>query len=103
MKSKQIFNVAVSFIIIVCAFIFEDYVLCGRIEDYVYEDGKSNVIVANRNAGKQVALTFDDGPCQRYTGEILDILKEHDAKATFFVILCYLLQSLPSGLNIFYP
>lgn len=50
------------------------------------EDYKSGVVAANRNAGKLVALTFDDGPCQRYTGEILDILKEHDAKATFFVI-----------------
>ncbi len=34
--------------------------------------------------GKKVYLTFDDGPSV-YTGEILDILKEHGAKATFFV------------------
>ncbi len=32
-----------------------------------------------------IYLTFDDGPSAR-TGEILDILKEKDAKATFFVI-----------------
>ena len=32
-----------------------------------------------------VYLTFDDGPSPR-TGEILDILKKHDVKATFFVI-----------------
>lgn len=30
-------------------------------------------------------LTFDDGP-SRYTEEVLDILAEHGAKATFFVI-----------------
>lgn len=36
-------------------------------------------------AGKQVYLTFDDGPSKN-TGEILDILKEYDVKATFFVI-----------------
>ena len=30
-------------------------------------------------------LTFDDGPSAR-TGEILDVLKEKDAKATFFVV-----------------
>ena len=35
---------------------------------------------------KVVALTFDDGPWENTTAEILDILKENDAKATFFVI-----------------
>lgn len=34
---------------------------------------------------KTVYLTFDDGPTTR-TGEILDILKKYDVKATFFVI-----------------
>lgn len=34
---------------------------------------------------KLVALTFDDGPGQ-YTGKLLDALKEHNAKATFFVV-----------------
>lgn len=34
---------------------------------------------------KVVALTFDDGPT-KYTKEILEILKENDACATFFVI-----------------
>ena len=32
-----------------------------------------------------IYLTFDDGPSPR-TGEILDVLKEKDVKATFFVI-----------------
>ena len=35
---------------------------------------------------KRIALTFDDGPSDRYTGEILDILKEYGIKATFFVV-----------------
>lgn len=35
---------------------------------------------------KRVALTFDDGPHKKYTKEILDILKEYDIKATFFVV-----------------
>lgn len=34
---------------------------------------------------KLVALTFDDGP-SRYTGKLLDALKKHNAKATFFVV-----------------
>jgi len=39
----------------------------------------------NRDKNK-VALTFDDGPDVRYTAEILNILKKHDVKATFFLI-----------------
>ncbi|HTD23799.1 MAG TPA: polysaccharide deacetylase family protein [Terriglobales bacterium] len=34
----------------------------------------------------QVALTFDDGPDPNYTPKILDVLKQENAKATFFVI-----------------
>jgi peptidoglycan/xylan/chitin deacetylase (PgdA/CDA1 family) len=33
-----------------------------------------------------VALTFDDGPSKEYTEDILDILKEEGATATFFVL-----------------
>lgn len=36
--------------------------------------------------GKQVALTFDDGPDAMVTPKILDILKENDIKATFFIL-----------------
>lgn len=35
---------------------------------------------------KIVALTFDDGPDPRYTLPILDILKEYQAPATFFMV-----------------
>ena len=38
-------------------------------------------------AGNKVfALTFDDGPWPRSTRQILRILKQHDAKATFYVV-----------------
>lgn len=33
-----------------------------------------------------VALTFDDGPHQIYTAQLLDILEEHHAVATFFEV-----------------
>lgn len=36
--------------------------------------------------GPYVALTFDDGPSPAYTPKVLDILKRHNAKATFFVL-----------------
>jgi peptidoglycan/xylan/chitin deacetylase (PgdA/CDA1 family) len=35
--------------------------------------------------GNRIALTFDDGPNPPFTGQILDILEEHHAAATFFV------------------
>jgi peptidoglycan-N-acetylglucosamine deacetylase len=36
--------------------------------------------------GKEVIFTFDDGPDNRYTPEILDILKKENIKAAFFVL-----------------
>lgn len=35
---------------------------------------------------KLIAITFDDGPNPIYTPQILDLLKENQAKATFFVL-----------------
>jgi len=35
---------------------------------------------------KQISFTFDDGPDPRYTPQLLDMLKEFDVKATFFVL-----------------
>ena len=35
---------------------------------------------------KAVALTFDDGPSEPSTAQVLDALKRHGVKATFFVI-----------------
>ncbi len=34
----------------------------------------------------KIALTFDDGPDPAYTGKILDILKQKQAPATFFIV-----------------
>ncbi|MEC2343513.1 polysaccharide deacetylase family protein [Paenibacillus barengoltzii] len=35
---------------------------------------------------KAFALTFDDGPDPKYTPQLLDLLKRHGAKATFFLV-----------------
>jgi peptidoglycan/xylan/chitin deacetylase (PgdA/CDA1 family) len=37
-------------------------------------------------SSKMVALTFDDGPDPQFTPRILDVLKQYQAHATFFVI-----------------
>jgi peptidoglycan/xylan/chitin deacetylase (PgdA/CDA1 family) len=72
------------------------------VEEVTWNEG-SNVIaavpesspaVASKEEGlqipkvkkKYIALTFDDGPNDKTTNEILDILEDNEAKATFFVI-----------------
>lgn len=44
---------------------------------------KSKCKIEDQNT---IALTFDDGPHPQYTPDLLDVLKELDVKATFFVI-----------------
>lgn len=46
------------------------------------QQGNSGAVKAT----KQVALTFDDGPDSKYTPMVLDILKQYEVKATFFVV-----------------
>lgn len=49
--------------------------------------GCENLFVENLDTSdKSIALTFDDGPDPIYTMAILDILKEKDIKATFFLV-----------------
>lgn len=47
---------------------------------------KSMFIVHGPATSKRVCLTFDDGPHPELTPQILDTLKQFNAKATFFVI-----------------
>jgi peptidoglycan/xylan/chitin deacetylase (PgdA/CDA1 family) len=36
--------------------------------------------------GREVLVTFDDGPHPKFTPKLLDILKEHEIKGVFFVL-----------------
>ena len=47
--------------------------------------GKVSVSFAD-SGEKVIYLTFDDGPSDRVTPRILDVLKEENVKATFFII-----------------
>lgn len=40
----------------------------------------------------EVALTYDDGPNDPYTGQLMDVLARHQIRATFFVIGRYVKQ-----------
>ncbi|WP_301110170.1 polysaccharide deacetylase family protein [Sporosarcina sp.] len=44
------------------------------------------VEVTEKQVGKKVALTFDDGPDPKSTVRILETLEKYDAKATFFML-----------------
>jgi cellulose synthase/poly-beta-1,6-N-acetylglucosamine synthase-like glycosyltransferase/spore germination protein YaaH/peptidoglycan/xylan/chitin deacetylase (PgdA/CDA1 family) len=59
----------------------------GLISDEHYDTLPSAYIVQRYGAHPGlIALTFDDGPSPKFTKQILDILKEKHAPATFFVI-----------------
>jgi len=50
--------------------------------DIIYSTKKTNT----DNSSKKVYLTFDDGPTYVRTDEILDVLKQYNVKATFFIV-----------------
>jgi peptidoglycan-N-acetylglucosamine deacetylase len=43
------------------------------------------VLIRGPQEGNRVTLTFDDGPAEKFTEQILAILREHRVPATFFV------------------
>ena len=60
---------------------------------YIVKDNSGNetiqkrtVYVEKKQTGGIIYLTFDDGPSRSITPKVLDILKEENVKATFFVI-----------------
>ncbi len=51
------------------------------------EDASNCPVYTSGDPGSHlIALTFDDGPDKDKTPEILDILKQNDIKATFFIV-----------------
>lgn len=48
--------------------------------------------IGKPGSGKQLALTYDDGPNDPHTLRLLDVLAKHGLKATFFVIGNYVRQ-----------
>lgn len=50
------------------------------------EVGKNNLENIYKSESKRVFLTFDDGPSKTVTPVILDILKQENIKATFFLL-----------------
>jgi peptidoglycan/xylan/chitin deacetylase (PgdA/CDA1 family) len=44
------------------------------------------LVMKGNSARPCVALTFDDGPCEPFTSQVLDVLASHNARATFFLV-----------------
>lgn len=65
-------------------------IIIGLIKEFVFTICqiifRKKFFIWKTNGNKTVALTFDDGPDQDYTGKILDVLKKYSIKATFFLI-----------------
>ncbi|KAJ68354.1 Peptidoglycan N-acetylglucosamine deacetylase [Enterococcus faecalis AZ19] len=61
-------------------------------KDYVLRTVEVPIVESKRGQGneignrKKVAITFDDGPSERITPNILDILERYNARATFFLL-----------------
>lgn len=59
------------------------------IVDKVLEEGSPRTYAkqyVDTGGKKVIALTFDDGPLPEYTNQILDILRDNEAKGTFFTL-----------------
>ena len=52
----------------------------------MWPNGFLNITSRGRHSESQVYLTFDDGPDPRFTPAILDMLAQHQIKASFFVL-----------------
>ena len=69
-------------LIIVVALIF----LVHSIIPTYYNKLLNKEVLKNVAGENEIALTFDDGPDKRYTEKLLDVLKENDIQAMFFVV-----------------
>ena len=57
-----------------------------QVKNRFYYEQRGEAVWDIKTKQKVVAITFDDGPHPKYTKQILDLLAEHHAKATFFVV-----------------
>jgi len=62
------------------------YILLCIVASFLSQSSFYLPVISHGNTGKNmVALTFDDGPSESTTGQILDLLDKYSVQATFFV------------------
>lgn len=66
--------------------LFYIFIIYSIIPNIYFRFFSKNVMRFIHSSDKEIAFTFDDGPDPRYTPQLLDLLKQHKIRATFFVL-----------------
>lgn len=82
-KDHKLLKNKTAILIIIITFILLAFIPVNIVKASV---SSNNVLSSYTKNKKYVYLTFDDGPDPKITPKILDVLKEENVKATFFVI-----------------
>lgn len=83
-KLKYILFLALSVVLIIS--MFEENISATILPDLLNEEECKENKEIDKNQKKIIYLTFDDGPSFKVTNKVLDVLKENEVKATFFLI-----------------
>ncbi|WP_353094621.1 polysaccharide deacetylase family protein [Tissierella praeacuta] len=79
---NNLINITIVIIILMSMAIYTMY----PTTTYTFSNNRAAIVSKGPKEEKILALSFDDGPHPQYTLEILDILKQYNVKATFFVL-----------------
>ncbi|MGC4034529.1 MAG: polysaccharide deacetylase family protein [Chitinophagaceae bacterium] len=72
------------YVYIITAFIYSLFLFWGSY--YVGSDFYFKIICSAKTEKKQIAISFDDGPVNEFTPQILNLLQEYSVPAAFFCI-----------------
>lgn len=85
--SKKLKYFVIAMNILILFFSFGYTILKNNNKEIITTSNLEEKIIQSNHEDKKIAyLTFDDGPSIKETRKILEILKEEDVKATFFVV-----------------
>lgn len=79
----------VGLILLICGVLltpFSHATVLAQEKDRHYYETRGEIVWEVPTDSKVIALTFDDGPDPTYTPQIVQLLKQYNAKATFFVV-----------------
>lgn len=87
-KTLFIITLFVLFFAFLCFYLSSPFSLAVELttNSVISDAMKEKIATLTKKEEKMAYLTFDDGPTLKETGKILDILKEEEVKATFFVV-----------------
>ena len=74
------------FILVLAVFFMSERALYALVYPSTRFQITGEIINRVNTAEKVVALSFDDGPTEPYTQELLEVLDRHNVKATFFMV-----------------